>query len=187
MISGITLSNLGDIATILLFFITIFSYFYVPNILKERKEIVFRIFLTLLTAALLYTFWKWGWLSWLFIKLQIPVWQIILLDIVIIIVVVFGFLIFKDSKPVSITSPEYFSLYGARWYIKGRVLNYPPVCEKCLMEMHSRDSAYRMHEIWECRECKHQISWPIDDGRLIDDVVVRFNALQRKEAENDNT
>ena len=184
IISTITLSDLGSVATILLLLITISSYFYVPKILKEKKEIIFRISLTLLIIALLFTLWKWGWLGWLLFKLPIPVWQIIILDIGILAAAVLGVIFLRESTTVLNTEPEYFSLHGARWYIRDKTFNYPPVCEKCLMEMHSRESAYRSHEIWECRECRHQISWSKDEGQLIEDVVARFNALQRREAEN---
>jgi hypothetical protein len=179
----------GDIFAIIAELATFVWWLFVGKKNAETGKKWLRIlFLVLAVVGAIWLVWRLGWLDWLMIKLVLPIWLIIL--IVFALPALFAVTMALIGDDIFQMREKYFTLYGARWVtVKGR-FRYPPICDKCLMEMRKGPepplrAGSGPVQVWECRQCGHRIDWYSENnGDLLDDVTARFNAKFRHDHKN---
>ncbi len=193
----LTLADLGSIAAIVSVPLMLLTWLVTrerfAEFWKKRGKVILAITVVLALVAL----WRIGWLNWLQYQVTWPIWGLLLYPIVLLCVLIgIGLLILyiSDRRRPKATqehpaAPEYYTIYGARWYLSGRTFRRPPVCAQCRMEMRNiamPDIVQRL-EVWRCRECGHKIRWDVrEKGDLLEDVRARYNAELRRRTEEEN-
>ena len=189
----LSLADLSSIATIIGVLLTLLTWLFTRERLaefwKKRGKLILAIMVILAMVAFL---WRMGWLNWLQYQVTWPIWGLLLYPVVLLCVLVgiVILIVYIDDRrnPKSTqeytTAPEYYTIYGARWYLSGRTFRRPPVCDQCLMEMKSVSKPWLHLEAWKCRQCGHEIRWDSSrNGDLLEDVSVRYNAELRRATE----
>ena len=151
---------------------------------------------TALVVSIFIFVWRIGWLNWLSNTVTWPIWGLVLFAIGVLlspILIILLILLVSSKKetnnqPTKVERPNYFVIYGARWYLSKyeNSFEHPPVCANCLMEMRntSLPGYFDSTESWECRQCGHRIQWNRkENGDLLEDIAARYNAELRHKQE----
>jgi len=185
----LSLADLGNIAAIISVPLTFLTWLVTrerfAGFWKKRGKLILPITVTLAVV----TMWRIGWLNWLQYQVTWPVWGLLLYPVVLLCVLagILALIVYVDNRrnPTESTQ-QYYTIYGARWYLSGGAFHRPPVCDQCLMEMRSVPSPGWPLEVWECRQCGHEIRWDSSrNGDLLEDVSARRNAELRRTIEGE--
>lgn len=189
----LTLADLGSIAAIVSVPLMLLAWLVTRERFAEFWKKRFKpILITTVVLAGLVVLWRIGWLNWLRYQVTWPIWGLLLYPVVLLCVLVgiVALILYIDNRrnPQSTqeypATPEYYTIYGARWYLSGRTFRRPPVCAQCRMEMRKMPAVLQRLEVWKCCECGHEIRWDVrEKGGLLEDVRARYNAELRRRTE----
>lgn len=195
------LSRIESIVTIIAAIIAPFLTILTWLVTREKfvdfwKKWFKRLLSFALVISIILLAWRIGWLNWLSNQITWPIWGFILFAIGVLLtpVLIFLLILFLEDKNKTgndsgnYARPDYYVIYGARWYFTGYNNNFerPPVCANCLMEMRNTSMPDYLDSVesWECRQCGHRIHWDVrKKGGLLADVAAHYNSELRHRQE----
>ncbi len=189
----ITLSDLGSIAAIVMVPVVLFSWLFTRERFVGFWRKRFNVILAIALLIALGLSWWQGWFDWLENRVSLPAW--ILVSALLLYTILWVCLAieihrfaldntldkFEELLP---SLPNYYERHGAQWPVSAGLVDRPPECSKCLMEMLCVARAFRFPggplEVWRCRECGHKIEWNArENGDLLTDLNARYRAELR--------
>ena len=168
---------------------SIVLWLFSPAKLKELLHRQRNWFWSVIVALLIISASSLGLLSWLMMPITIPLWGFILM-LAVVASMTFSIYAVINWARTRTSSPRYFACHGAKWLITSEGLGEIPLCPTHLSEMAAEpgDATSFMRppwvkfERWRCRECNHRTeSWPLEDGDLYFDTLVRYKGQIRRD------
>lgn len=186
-----TLADLANLAAIVSVPLMLFTWLVTRERFAAFWKKRFKPILIIMVFAGLIGLWRIGWLNWVQYQVILPIWVLLLYPMLIFGLIVslglLAFYIYDRRNPIQDQSQNYYTIYGARWYLNSLGgPSRPPVCDKDLIEMRNESMPIvtRPIEAWRCRQCGREVRWNEDEkGDLLEDVRAHYNAELRRAAE----